>query len=152
MQVVTTSPCKGNVYTHTHENQTRALQGLTPGCCPDEIWRQISAGQGGAWISLSLLITSTAPTASALFACIAGSCQGSLGNRVVKMLAAVQQGSETLQLMVCWLSNIRRTRWSLIELQLESNKHFQQHLQGKIRSYLVGAERTAGSVPALAAR
>lgn len=33
--------------------------------------------------------------------------------------------------MVWWLSNIRGTGWSRTEVQLESNKHFQQHLQGK---------------------
>lgn len=32
---------------------------------------------------------------------------------------------EILQLVVCCLSDIRRTGWSRIEVQLESNKHFQ---------------------------
>lgn len=39
-----------------------------------------------------------------------------------------------------------------MELQLESNKHFQQHLHGKVRSYVTGAKRTFGSVLALKER
>lgn len=76
-------------------------------------------GRVGADVSWGLLITRAAPAARTLLAHVAGPCQGSLGKRVVKTLAALHWASETLQLRVCWLSNIRRTEWSLIEVQLE---------------------------------
>lgn len=76
-------------------------------------------GRVGAGVSWGLLTTRAAPPARTLLAHVAGSRQGSLGKRVVKTLAALHWASETLQLRVCWLSNIKGTGWSPIDVQLE---------------------------------